>query len=102
MAIVNILDLTAQLLTVSAVTKVLVDLMKLKLHKVKISAELKYILSMIIPVLVTILSNISIFETTNMVLFYVGSVAAGLIAGLGSNFIHEAMKILQVIKTLKK
>lgn len=102
MGIVDISELTAQLLTVSAVTKVIVDMLKLKLDTVKLHSDIKYLLSLLIPVIVTLLAKISIFETTNLVLFYVGSVGAGLIAGLGSNFIHEIMKVIQTIKTLKK
>lgn len=102
MELVNLTELGTQLLTVSAITKVVVDLLKLRLTKVKRSTEVKYVASILLPVAITAASGIGLFETDNQVLFYTGTVGAGLIAGLGSNFIHEIMKVLQTLKGLKK
>jgi hypothetical protein len=102
MELVNLSDLTTQLLTISAMTKVVVDLIKLKLPKEEYAKNVKYVLSMLFPILMTFWANISLFETGNESFQFAGIVAAGLVAGLGSNVIHEVMKVLQTMKTLKK
>lgn len=103
MEFTNLPELGTQLLAVSAITKVLVDIVKIKLKKKKHSATVKTVLSYLIPIATTLVFNISLFEAeAQTTAFYIGSVGAGLIAGLGSTYIHEILKSLQTLKGLKK
>lgn len=101
MNLVDIPTLASQLAVIAAVTKTLVELIKLN-SKVKASAEIKQVLSFLIPVIITVIMQIGLIDTANQVAFYIGCVASGLIAGLGSNFIHEILESLQTLKSLKK
>jgi ABC-type uncharacterized transport system permease subunit len=102
MELVNITDLTNQLLIISSITKVVVDLLKTKIPESDYSSQIKVIAAYLIPILITVFFNVSLFETNNEAAFYIGAVGAGVIAGLGSTFIHEILKSLQTLKTLKK
>lgn len=99
--IVDIAELSTVLLTVSAVVVVLVDMLKQVVKPLATSKEGKYISSILIAVTITLTAGISIFDAASEAAFYTGSVLAGFIAGLGSNFIHEFMKVLQTVKTIK-
>lgn len=99
--IVDITELGTAILTVSAIVMVLVDMLKASIKPMANNKDAKYLASVIIAVAITLSTGISIFEATNGTAFYLGAVLAGFIASLGSNFIHEFMKILQTLKTLK-
>lgn len=100
MSIVDITELTSTLLTLSAVTTVVVEMVKTK--KPDMPSNMKYILAIIASLALAFSTDVSIFETKNVAVHYVGVAFAGLVTALGSNFIHEAMKVLQTIKTLRK
>jgi undecaprenyl pyrophosphate phosphatase UppP len=107
----NLSTLTTQLATIAAVVKVLVDLLKVYIPALnpavgttpsQKSTDLKFVLSIVVAVIVALCSNISLVTTSNHWVFYLGSIGAGLVAGLGANVIHEVVSVLQTIKTLKK
>ena len=102
MQLTDMTELTTQLLTISAITKIFVDLMKLKLKEARYASQIKVVASYILPIIMTVFLGISLFETGSEVAFYVGTVLAGVVAGLGSTFIHEILKALQTLKGLKK
>lgn len=102
---VDIAALAAQLVTVSAMVKVIVDLIKVQIpiySKINLSPNAKWLSSLIVSVAITTSLGISLFEDGSQSIMILGSVGAGLIAGLGSNFIHDFMKVLQTLKELKK
>lgn len=100
--IVDLSTLGAKLLTISAVTKVLVDVMKVQIEKSKRASEIKIATSYIIPITIALVLGISIFEVENTIAYYIGCVLAGAIGGLGSTYIHEILKALQTLKSMKK
>lgn len=102
MQLVDMTELSAQLLTISAITKVLVDILKLRLANVKHASQIKTVASYTLPIIMTVFLEISLFVTASETAFYIGAVLAGGIAGLGSTFIHEILKALQTLKGLKK
>lgn len=102
MEFTDLSTLGAQLLTISAVTKIFVDMLKLQVNKMKHASQIKTVASYVIPIVIALFFEISLFETDKEVPFYIGSVVAGGIAGLGSTFIHEILKALQTLKGLKK
>jgi hypothetical protein len=102
MTMTDLTVLTAQLMTISAVVKVIIDMLKLKIPQVNSNSDMKYGLSMLISIAITCVAGVSILDTANTVVFYLGAVGAGLIAGLGSNVIHEVVGILKTLKDLKK
>lgn len=102
MHLVDLAELATALVTISALNKVIIDLIKAIVPKVQENSDMKYLLSVLIPVIITVCAGISLFDTANMILFYVGAVAAGFIASLGSEVIHEVIKILQTVKGLNK
>lgn len=102
MQLIDLSSLGAQLLTISAVTKVLVDLLKPSLKTTKHASVIKTVASYLIPIVITSSFGISLFLTANQTAFYIGCVLAGAIAGLGSTYVHEVLKALQTLKGLKK
>lgn len=94
--------LVTQLLTVAALTKVIVEIVKVYLPEFAPNSQTKWAWSLAIPVFLCLITGIGLFETGNVVLQYFGMAGAGLIASLGSNFIHEFMKVLETVKSLKK
>lgn len=101
-ALTDLTVLAAQLLTISAVTKIMIDLFKTLINKFPHAANIKLALSYAIPILLTVGLQISVFATEKEIVFYLGSVVAGGLAGLGSTYIHEILKALQTLKDLKK
>lgn len=95
-------ELTTALLAISAITKTTIDLLKAYFPRIQEDPRMKQTLSLLLPIVFCLFTNISLFEKANTTLFYLGVVGAGLIAGLGSNFIHEVMKVLQTLKDLRR
>ena len=100
--IVEITELSAALLTVSAVVMVIVEMLKPALAKISNQKEAKYFASVLISIAVTFATGISVFEGDSGAALYLGIILAGLVASLGANFIHEIMKVLQTVKDLKE
>ena len=101
-ALTDLTLLAAQLLTISAVTKILIDVFSSPINKLPQTANVKLALSYLIPIVLVFILNISVFETEKEFVFYFGSIVAGGLAGLGSTYIHETLKALQTLKDLKK
>lgn len=101
---INIEVLTVELVTIAAIVKVIVDMIKMKLPNLE--PKYKQLLSIIISIAIAFISGVSVLEVSfapvGSFAFYGGILAAGIIASLGSNTIHEIMKILQAIKQLNK
>lgn len=94
--------LATQLLTISALTKVIVEMIKVYLPGYAPNSAVKWTWSIVIPVVLCVVTGVGIYEASNTVMLYLGMVGAGLIASLGSNFIHEFIKILETVQTMKK
>jgi hypothetical protein len=93
--------LSAGILTISAIVKVAVDLLKLHTPAFVDSPKEKYTAAILLSIVIAVLTHVSIIESTNTVLVYLGSVAAGALASLGANVANDAIKVLQSLKNIK-
>jgi hypothetical protein len=110
MNIVDIATLSTELLAVSAATKVVTDMIK----PVVEGLEAKYrpvtagtvnaapFIAAGVSISITALTGISFFEAATPLANAIGIVGAGLVASLGSNYIHDILEALRTVKSLKK
>lgn len=93
-------SLALQLGAVAVFVETLTQILKtsLKDAKVNLSTSATYYLTIVIGIVITALFNISLFNTENTILFYVGSAIGGIIASRGGNYIHDILKGLASIK----
>lgn len=97
-------NLAVQLTAVAVLVETVTEVLKVSLRdtKVNVSGTATYYLSVVIGIIAAILFNISLFETENAVVFYVGAVICGAIASRGGNHIHDILKALANVKAAKK
>lgn len=98
--------LAASLTAIAAAAKVITDIAKPVIAKLvteeKANSKAKWIVALGCSIMLTGVANVSLFETENEIIHWVGVIGAGAIASLGANYMHEALKVLQTIKSLKK
>lgn len=100
---INFVDfslLAVQLCAIAVLIETITEVVKtfLKGIKPKLSKQIIYYLSIVIGIIFTCAFNISLFDTKNALLFYVGAVLSGAIASRGANYIYDILKVLKNIK----
>lgn len=112
MNLVDLATLSSELLAVSASTKVITDMIKPVIN----GLELKYFpeqadkidqsaapaIAAVVSIATAGLAGISLFEAATPLVFTFGVIGAGLIASLGSNYIHDILEAIKTVKSLKK
>lgn len=96
--------LAAQMGGIAVLTEVLTQVIKatLKDGKLSINDTATYYVSLLIGILSAIAFNVSLFNTENNVLFYVGVALAGAIAARGANYAYDILNALSAIPTKRK
>lgn len=75
--------------TIKAVTK----------DKLQLGSKVIFYIALVVGIAAAILLKISLFNSSNLVIFYVGSILAGAIGSRGANHVHD---ILQMLSSLRR
>ena len=90
------IQLAVVVFLVESVTEIMKAVLK---NKVELTGKREFYIALSVGIVSSILLKISLFETTNLVMFYVGCVLAGAISSRGANHMHD---ILRMIASLRK
>jgi hypothetical protein len=97
----DVSTISAGILTISAIVKVGIDLIKLHAPTLVDSPKEKYTAALLLSILIAVLTHVSLIESSNPILVYLGSIAAGSLASLGANITNDVIKVLQNFKNIK-
>lgn len=89
------LQLTVVIFLCESITETVKAVLK---DKVKLPANTYFYVALVVGILSAILLKISLFETQNLVIFYVGSILAGALASRGSNYVHDVLVMLASLR----
>lgn len=93
--LVDLSTLALTIVMVGFLTETLVELFKTYFPKIKEEGSSTiHIISMTVSIILCIALGISLFESTNLFAYWVGTIFCGLIASRGSNYVHNWLDIL--------
>jgi hypothetical protein len=97
----DISTISAGIVTISAIVKVAVDLLILHAPTYVDTSKEKYTASLVLSIAIAVLTQVSLIDSGNVVLVYLGSVGAGALASLGANVTNDILKLIQSLKNIK-
>lgn len=87
--LVDIGTLVVSLVLVGFLTETAVEIVKTYFFRTKASQNYVFLVSLVVAMVLCFALQVSLFEPTDQVAYYIGIVICGLVASRGSNYVHN-------------
>lgn len=95
----DLTTLAVQLSVIAFLVETTTEVVKAVLKdKVNVSERIKFYVALVLGISSAVLLKISLFDSPNQVIFYVGCILAGAIGSRGANHVHDILKMLSSLR----
>jgi ABC-type polysaccharide/polyol phosphate export permease len=94
---VDFTTLVAQLLVIVFIVETVTEVVKAVFKEKGLTANVTFYISLVVGIASAVVLKITLFDTDNAIVFYVGAILAGAIASRGANHVHDILKTLSAL-----